>query len=348
MTMPAEWSPHRATWLAWPHQTSDWPGKFTPIPWVYGEIVRHLAERERVELLVAHESVRRQAEKVLASIPHNSANVRLHLIPTNRSWLRDSGPTFVQAADGTLRAVTWRFNGWAKYDDWPVDNRVPAAIAKKARVAACKPILNKRPIVLEGGGIEVNGAGCVLTTEEWLLSDVQVRNPGFTRADYEAIFERYLGAGKTLWLDRGIHGDDTHGHIDDLARFVNENTVVVVREPNEADENHRLLEANWERLQGMTDAKGKRLTVVPLPMPAPVVFRGQRLPASYANFYIANGVVIVPTFNDKNDRIALGLLAELFPDRDVIGIFCGDLILGLGTLHCLSQQEPLALPTRRP
>jgi agmatine deiminase len=338
--MPAEWAPHAATWLAWPHQKSDWPGKFAPIAWVYGEIVRTLAAYERVEILVADEAVKAQAQRVLASVPHDVKNVRLHTVPTNRSWLRDSGPTFVHAGDGSLRALTWQFNGWAKYDDWPVDNRVPAAIAKKAKVPACVPVHGQRKIVLEGGGIEVNGAGCLLTTEEWLLSDVQVRNPGFTKGDYEEIFARFLGATKTLWLGQGIHGDDTHGHIDDLARFTDERTIVVVREPNPADENHHLLEENWDRLQGMTDVRGKRFEVVALPMPKPVVFRGQRLPASYANFYVGTGVVIVPTFNDGQDRIALGILADLFPKHDVIGLYCGDLILGLGTLHCLSQQQP--------
>ena len=338
--MPAEWAPHRSTWLAWPHKKPDWPGKFTPIPWVYGEIVRTLARFESVNVLVSNPAVRAAAERVLASVPHESQNVRLHSVPTNRSWLRDSGPTFVTDAKGSKTALTWRFNGWAKYPDWPVDDKVPAAIAKKSKTPAVRPTYRGKPVVLEGGGIEVNGAGCVLTTEEWLLSDVQVRNPDFTREDYEAIFAEYLGATKTLWLNKGIAGDDTHGHIDDLARFTDERTVVCVRETDPASENYRPLEENLDRLKGMTDVKGKKLTVVPLPMPSPVVFRGQLLPASYANFYVANGVVIVPTFNDPMDRVALGIVAELFPGREVVGIFCGDLILGLGTLHCLSQQEP--------
>lgn len=337
-TMPAEWALHRRTWLAWPHKKPDWPGKFTPIPWVYGEIVRTLAHYEPVSVLVANAAVKADAERVMASVPHDSKNVTIHNVPTNRSWLRDSGPTFVRDGKG-ISALTWRFNGWAKYPDWPIDDKVPSAIAKLAKTKAIRPMHNGKPIVLEGGGIEVNGAGCVLTTEEWLLSDVQVRNPGFTRQDYESIFAQYLGATKTLWLGQGIAGDDTHGHIDDLARFVNESTIVCVRETNPNDPNYRPLEENHERLAGMTDAKGKRFTIVSLPMPSPIYFRGQLLPASYANFYIANGVVIVPTFNDPKDRIALGILADHFPNREVVGLFCGDLILGLGTLHCLSQQE---------
>ncbi|MFO0937107.1 MAG: agmatine deiminase family protein [Gemmataceae bacterium] len=341
LRMPAEWEAHRSTWLAWPHQKTDWPGKFAPIPWVYGEIVRTLARFETVNLIVANATVKKQAQRVLASLPHQSKNVVFHSIPTNRSWLRDTGPTFVKGPSNKSAAIPWRFNGWAKYPDWKVDDRVPGAIAKRAKVPATVPMHRGKPVVLEGGGIDVNGAGCVLTTEEWLLSDVQVRNPGLTRADYESIFATYLGATKTLWLGKGIAGDDTHGHVDDLARFVNPTTVVCVREDNAESENYHPLEENHERLAGMTDARGRKLTVVSLPMPTPIGFRGQLLPASYANFYIANGVVIVPTFNDAKDRVALGILADLFPDREVVGLYCGDLVLGLGTLHCLSQQEPL-------
>ena len=340
--MPAEWEPHRGTWLAWPHQKTDWPGKFTPIPWVYGEIVRILAEYEPVNLVIANKTVKARVERVLASVPHDAKNLTFHSLPTNRSWLRDTGPTFVKNAKGQSVALTWRFNGWAKYPDWKVDDKVPGKIAGRSNAKTLiTPTHNGREVVLEGGGIEVNGAGCVLTTEEWLLSDIQIRNPAFTRTDYETIFAKYLGATKTLWLGKGIAGDDTHGHIDDLARFTNPTTVVCVRESNPESENYLPLEENHERLKGMTDANGKKLTVVSLPMPKPIHFRGQLLPASYANFYIANGVVIVPTFNDPNDRIALGILAELFPGRDIVGIHCGDLILGLGTLHCLSQQEPM-------
>jgi agmatine deiminase len=339
--MPAEWEPHRSTWLAWPHKLSDWPGKFAPIPWVYAEIVRVLARFEPVNLLVKDSA---HGEKVRAILRANDAeaNVKLHTVPTNRSWVRDSGPIFVHDR-GNVVALDWRFNAWAKYPDWPVDDKIPTAVAKRAKTPRVEPKFNGKRIVLEGGGVDVNGAGCVLVTEEWLLSDIQVRNPGFSRADYESIFAQYLGSPKTIWLGDGIVGDDTHGHIDDTARFTDENTIVTCYEKNESDENFPRLHDNWQRLKSATDPLRQKFEIVKLPMPRPVVFKGQRLPASYANFYIANGAVLVPTFNDPHDRLALGILADLFRGREVIGIHCGDLIWGLGTLHCLSQQEPANL-----
>ena len=236
--------------------------------------------------------------------------------------------------------LDWHFNAWAKYDNWKNDDQVPARVAHATDLPIRQPMFNGKRIVLEGGSIEVNGSGLLLTTEECLLSEIQCRNPGMTRADYENVFAEYLGIKKVLWLNRGIAGDDTHGHIDDLARFVAPKRIVLAVESNPAEENYQPLQENLERFRGMTDLDGSKLEVIPLPMPAPVVFDGQRLPASYANFYIANGLVLVPTFNDVNDRKALGILAELFPERDVIGIHCGDLVYGLGTLHCMTQQEP--------
>lgn len=332
--MPAEWESHRATWLAWPHLKSDWPGKFTPIKWVYAEIVRSLARFERVELLVHDAEMRDEVKAILEAAHTDLANVTFHLVKTDRSWLRDSGPIFVRNGKGEKRGLDWHFNGWAKYPDWKVDDGVPGKVLAILGVPLIRPVSNDRRVVLEGGGIDVNGEGLLLTTEEWLLSDVQVRNPGFTRKNYEAVFAEYLGVSKTLWLNEGIVGDDTHGHVDDIARFVGRKTVVAVVENDEADANYGRLMENMERLRGYA------LDVIPLPMPRPVFFRGQRLPASYANFYIANGVVLAPTFNDPADRTALATLAELFPDRKVIGIHAVDLVLGLGTLHCLSQQEP--------
>lgn len=334
LRMPAEWEPHAGTWLAWPHRTSDWPGKFSPIPWVYGEIVRTLSRYETVNVIVRDTAMKAKADGVLKKVHADLANVKLHVIRTDRSWVRDSGPIFVYDKLKTKFALDWRFNAWAKYPDWKVDDKLPALVAKKRGTPVIQPVFGSTRVVLEGGSIDVNGAGLLLTTEECLLSELQQRNPGLSRADYEAVFDKYLGVKQVIWLNRGIVGDDTHGHIDDLARFVNPTTVVAVVEKNEADENHAILQENLDRL------KGTKLTVVPLPMPTPTIFSKQRIPASYANFYIANGVVIVPTFNDPQDRTALGLLAELFPDRDVIGIHCGDLIWGLGTLHCLTQQEP--------
>lgn len=339
--MPAEWEPHRSTWLAWPHRKSDWPGKFAPVPWVYAEIVRVLSRHEDVDILVRDEKQGAEARKALAKSHADLARVRFHICPNDRGWVRDSGPIFVRDRGGAVVALDWRFTAWAKYPDWPVDDRIPAFVAGVRGVPAVQPVFGDHRVVLEGGSIDVNGARLMLTTEECLLSKVQERNPPMGRSDYEAVFRRYLGVEKTLWLNRGVAGDDTHGHVDDLARFVNPRTVVLALETDPADENHEPTQENRERLQGMTDLDGSKLEVVHLPMPRPVWFRKQRLPASYANFLIANGVVIVPTFNDPADRVALGTLADLFPGREVVGIHCVDLVWGLGTLHCMTQQEPL-------
>lgn len=316
---PPEWEPHEATWIGWPHNRTDWPGKIEPIHWVYGEIVRKIAPGERVRILVndaAHES---RARRVLRAVGVDLAQVDFFRIPTNRGWTRDSGPIFLKSAKDTA-IVAFQFNAWAKYKDWQKDRRVPRRAAK-----ALRKKLFEADFVLEGGAIDVNGQGTLLTTEECLLDDkVQVRNPGLGRAGTERALREHLGVRKIIWLGKGIAGDDTHGHVDDLCRFVNDKTVVLCDEGE-----------NRERLHGTG------LDVVPLPMPAPLYFRGQRLPASYANFYIANAAVIVPTFNDPNDRVALGTLAELFRDRPVVGIHAVDLVWGLGTLHCLTQQQPL-------
>jgi agmatine deiminase len=338
--MPAEWAPHAATWLAWPHALSDWPGKFQPIPWVYAEIVRHLSRVERVHIVVNDEAKQKAADRAVRKAGAAMENVTFHRWPTDRVWTRDSGPTFVKAPKGEKALRDWHFNAWAKYDNWKNDDKLPGRIAKSLKLPVGQPMHQGCRVVLEGGSIDVNGEGLLLTTEECLLSDVQCRNPGFSRDDYEAVFAQNLGIDKVLWLDKGIAGDDTHGHVDDLARFVNRDTIVLAVEENASEVNYQPLQDNLERLRGMTDARGRKLNVVPLPMPSPVVFDGQRLPASYANFYIANGIVLVPTFNDPNDRRALNLLAELMPDRSVIGIHCVDLVFGLGTLHCMTQQEP--------
>jgi agmatine deiminase len=358
--MPAEWEPHDATWIAWPHEKSDWPGKFATIPWVYAEIVRHLHTGELVHILVNDRATETRARRLLALAAVDFQHVRFFRIPTNRVWTRDYGPMFVvsgggnsdegssgagETGDGELGINNWRFNAWAKYDNWQRDDKVAARAAELLGVrhlpAPTRNGLRNTPVVvLEGGSIDVNGRGCLLTTEECLLSDVQERNPGMSRAEYEQVFARHLGVRKVLWLGRGVAGDDTHGHIDDMARFVGPHTVVAAVEENENDANYRPLQDNLERLRGMSDECGRALEVVELPMPAPLVFRGQRLPASYANFYIANEKVLVPTFNDAHDRIALGILADLFLERQVVGIHAVDLVWGLGTLHCMTQQQP--------
>jgi agmatine deiminase len=340
--MPAEWAPHVATWIAWPHNPEDWPGKFQPIPWVYAEIVRHLAAVEGVHILVNDAAAQRRAQGVLKRAGANLARVHFHQWPTNRVWTRDSGPIFVRnAAAGEVAITNWKFNAWAKYDDWQLDDTIPERAAEFLNLAEWEPKFNGRRVVLEGGSIDSNGAGILLTTEECLLSEVQQRNPGLSRADLEQVFHDFLGIDQVLWLNRGIAGDDTHGHVDDITRFVAENVIVTVTEPNHGDENHLPLAENLDRLRSARNLHGQPFEIVDLPLPAPVVFEGQRLPASYANFYIANGLVLAPTFNDPNDRHALNTLARVFPSRKVVGIHCGDLIWGLGALHCMTQQQPL-------
>jgi agmatine deiminase len=327
--MPAEWEPHEATWLAWPHEKTDWPGKFAPIPWLYGEIVRHLARVERVRILVEDDRAERGVRKILNACGANLAAVDFFHHSTNRSWTRDYCPIFVKSKSEV--AIThWRFNGWAKYSNYQHDSQVPKFIAENMNLQRWAP-----DVVLEGGSIDVNGAGQLLTTEECLLSDVQARNPSLSKRELERAMRDYLAIKEVIWLGRGITGDDTHGHVDDLARFTATDSVVTVIEPDRSDANHEPLKENLARLRARKD-----LNVATLPMPEPIYFAGQRLPASYANFYIANEIVLVPTFGDPNDRVALNTLARLFPKRKIIGIYSRDLVLGLGTLHCMTQQEP--------
>ena len=337
--MPAEWEPHEGTWIAWPHEKTDWPGKFQPIPWVYCDIVRRLASVERVHILVNDGDTEQRARKMLVRSHADMNAVDFFRCATNRSWTRDYCPIFVRDERGRVVITDWQFNGWAKYGNWEVDDAVPAAIAKRHRMRAVQPKLGRRRIVLEGGSIDVNGRGAMLTTEECLLSPVQGRNPGVSREELEAAFAEYLGVTQVLWLNRGIAGDDTHGHVDDLARFVDASTVVVAQERDKSEANHEPLEENLRLLKKMKDQDGRPLRVVTLPMPQPLYFDGQRLPASYANFYIANSLVLVPTFNDPSDRLALQILAKCFPDCEVVGIHAVDLVLGLGTLHCMTQQQ---------
>ena len=453
--MPAEWEPHAATWLAWPHYKLDWPGKFEPIPWVYAEIIRYLSRGERVEVIVKDAAAEKDARKVLKRAHALNENVRFHRWATNRVWTRDSGCAFVcgagalaretagakapeplgdqnagpealrhpnagakapessgdlvgtaeavpsrssvhdagaervpsrsnlnrasvksvtsridvkkpsradntssQAAGGHgfsraettlpddgalapgLAAIKWRFNAWAKYPNWQKDNKIGSLMAEAAGAQEIQAKLGDRHVVLEGGSIDVNGCGTLITTEECLLSKVQERNPGMKRRDYEKVFAEYLGATNVIWLGSGVAGDDTHGHVDDITRFVSPDTVVTCVDADPASENYEALRENIRRLRDATTEDGKPLATIDLPMPAPVYFEGRRLPASYANFYIANAAVLVPVFNDPNDRVALDILADIFPDRDVVGIYCGDLIWGLGAIHCMTQQQP--------
>jgi agmatine deiminase len=374
--MPAEWESHAATWLAWPHYKLDWPGKFEPIPWVYAEIIRYLSRGERVELIVKDAAAEKDARKVLKRAHALNENVRFHRWATNRVWTRDSGCAFVVPTSGAeavpsrsssrearagapapppsehifggtgalacaqLGAIKWRFNAWAKYPNWQKDNKIGSLMAEAAGAQEIQAKIGDRHVVLEGGSIDVNGCGTLITTEECLLSKVQERNPGMKRRDYEKVFAGYLGATNVIWLGSGVAGDDTHGHVDDITRFVSPDTVVTCVDADPASENYEALRENIRRLRDATTDDGKPLATIDLPVPAPVYFEGRRLPASYANFYIANAAVLVPVFNDPNDRVALDILADIFPDRDVVGIYCGDLIWGLGAIHCMTQQEP--------
>jgi len=342
--MPAEWEPHEATWLAWPHNPEDWPGKFAAIPWLYVEIVRLLAARERVHLIVENAAMENRVVSMLKRAGVDLDRVSFHRWSTDRGWTRDSGPIFVRDAKGQVGLTNWRFNGWAKYDDWHLDDKLPGRVTKLLGCPSWQPEFqdkSRTKCVLEGGSIDVNGAGLLLTTEDCLLSEVQQRNPGTSREQLERAFHDYLGIDQVIWLGRGIVGDDTHGHVDDIARYAGPATIVAAVEQDTRDPNHAPLAENLARLKATRTADGMQFTIVELPMPRPIVFRGQRLPASYANFYVANGVVLMPTFHDPNDRVALNLLAEVFPDREVIGVHSMDLIWGLGALHCMTQQQPV-------
>ena len=349
--MPAEWEPHSGTWLAWPHHRGDWPGKLGVVTWVFGEMIRKIVLGEQARVLAASQAEEQAARKLLDSIGVDRKKSAFSIIPTNRAWMRDLGPIFIrrEGPSPTLAIAGFRFNAWAKYSDWDLDCLVAGKIARGRRVPVFPADIGGQPVVLEGGSVDVNGRGSVLTTEECLLDPAtQVRNPGTSRQDIEAVLRGWLGVSNVIWLGRGIAGDDTHGHVDDLCRFVGPRTVVLCRETNASDENYRALEENRERLEGARLEDGSRPDAVYLPMPEPLTMNRQRLPASYANFYVSNAAVLVPTFNDPNDRVALGILAELFPGRSVVGIHCVDLVWGRGTLHCLTQQEPREQAPRRP
>ena len=340
--MPAEWEPHEGTWLGWPHELTDWPGKFTPIPWAFAEIVRHLARVERVFLFVENREAESRVRAILKKSHVNLDAVTFFCVPTDRGWMRDSGPICVTNSSSEIAFNNFSFNGWAKYPNHKKDAQIVTRANKSLKKKFFLPEHNGRRVVLEGGSIDVNGRGTLLTTEECLQSKIQERNPGFSKRDYEEMFRNYFGVTNVVWLKNGIVGDDTHGHVDDLSRFVNETTVLTIVEENSSDANYAHLQENLALLKQSKNEAGRSLRVEELPMPAPIFFNGQRLPASYANFYIANKLVLVPVFNDPNDRIALNILAKYFFDREVVGVYCRDLVLGLGTIHCMTQQQPSA------
>ena len=340
--LPAEWEPHGATWLVWPQNISDWPGKFSRIKWVYNEIVSHLSESEKVRIIVNPGETRKRAEEFLKKESTDLSNVEFHECPTDRSWIRDSGPFFVREDSPELSILDFGFNGWAKYHDWENDNLVPGFISKALDIDLRSPTHLGRKIVLEGGSVDANGKGSLITTKQCLLSqEKQTRNPSFGRKDYEGIFSEYLGATNILWLNGGIEGDDTNGHVDDICRFTDPGTVVLCLENNPEDLNYYPLRENLEILQDLRLEGGGKIEIVPLPMPSPLFFDGEGLPATYANFYISNEKVLVPAYNDPKDHEALGILSELFPARHVVGIDCIDLVWGFGAIHCMTKEEPL-------
>lgn len=337
---PAEWEKQQGMLLCFPHNGKDWPGKYEAVQWAFVEFIKKVAAFETVYLVVADENQQEKVQTMLEMAHVSADSVSYILYKTNRSWMRDSGPIIVY--NGSEReALNFNFNGWAKYKNIQLDKLVPEKVATHLGLPLTQVVYKGKPVIVEGGAIDVNGRGTLLTSEECLLHpDIQVRNAGFTKEDYEAVFKEYLGVTNVIWLGDGIVGDDTHGHIDDLCRFVNEDTIVTIVETNPEDKNYHALQDNLKRLQNAKLENGKSPVIVALPMPKKVLFDGLQLPASYANFLILNNCVLVPTFNDSNDRIALNILSECFPDREVIGISATDFIWGFGTLHCLSQQIP--------
>jgi len=338
---PAEWEQHECSWISWPHHEPDWPGKLEAVKWAYVELVRLIGSSEHVHVLCNSGSLLAEANEMLTRSGISDSLYSLHVLPTDRTWLRDSGPTAVRDQNGKISLVNWAFNAWAKYDNYQQDVKVPVRVAEVNKLPLIAAKRNDgSPFVLEGGAIDTDGEGTLLVTKECLLSKVQERNPGLDQKGYEELFAKYLGIKKTIWLERGCIGDDTHGHIDDIARFVAPTKVLLSWEENTEDPNHAVSLENYNSLFGQTDAKGRALEIIKLPVPRPMSHDGDLLPASYANFYITNKTVIVPTFNDVKDREALEIIASCFSDRETVGLCCVDFILGLGSVHCSTQQIP--------
>ncbi|WP_053977830.1 agmatine deiminase family protein [Mangrovimonas xylaniphaga] len=337
---PAEWEPQQGVLLCFPHNGNDWPGKYQAIQWAFVEFIKKVTTHEEVFLVVADESLKEKVEGMLTMAHVNLEQITFIIHKTNRSWMRDSGPIVVYN-EGKREGLNFNFNGWAKYKNYLLDRHVPQKVSDTLNIPLSQVTYKGKPVILEGGAIDVNGKGTLLTSEECLMDpNIQVRNEGFTKEDYEVVFKEYLGVTNVIWLGDGIVGDDTHGHIDDLCRFVNEDTIITVVESDTEDPNYHALQDNLKRLQNAVLENGKTPNIVTLPMPSAIEFEDLTLPASYANFLILNNCVLVPTFNDAKDREALNIIAGCFPDREVIGISAIDLIWGFGTLHCLSQQIP--------
>ena len=337
LRMPAEWEKQKSTWIAWPHNKKDWPNKFDFIPEIFAEIISHISKGQKVNILIENNVLKKRAILILKNFKVNFSNIRFSLCKTDRAWLRDSFPIFVKNKNKKI-LLNWKFNSWAKYKNFKKDNSIINKVKKVLKLQSISPVFNRRKVVLEGGAIDVNGNGTLITTEECLLSKIQQRNSGFKKHDYEKIFFNYFGIRKIIWLKRGIVGDDTHGHIDDLARFVSENTIFLAYERNKKDVNYKILRNNFRILKKLDDFK--KLKIIKIPMPKAKYIEGTRVPASYLNFYIANKVILVPTFNDKKDKLVLKMFRKHFKSRKVVPIDCSILIWGFGAIHCMTQQEP--------
>ena len=339
--MPAEWETQKSTWIAWPHNKEDWPGKFNEIPRVFGKIISELSKFQLVNILIKDKSDQKKIIFFLKICGANIKNIRLIVCKTDRAWTRDFLPIFIKNEKKKNILSKWEFNGWAKYKNFKNDNVAYSKIRRFRKISIIKPKYNNKKIILEGGSIDVNGKGLLLTTKQCLLSKVQQRNKGLKKGDYNQIFKKYFGAIKVIWLNKGILGDDTHGHIDDIARFIDKNKIFLAIENNKKDKNFINLKENLNIIKKFKKENKEKFQIIHIPMPSPKFIDGIRLPASYLNFYIANKVVLVPCFNDPKDKIVFKIFKKHFKNRKIIPIDSSILVWGFGTIHCLTQQEPL-------
>ena len=336
--MPAEWEKQKSTWIAWPHNKEDWPNKFDLIPTVFAEIISKICKFQKVNILIENKKAKKKINQLLKVFLANTKNISYIVCKTDRVWVRDSFPIFVKNRLNQKALIDWDFNAWAKYKNFSLDNKICNKINNLLKLKSIKPKQNNRRIVLEGGSIDVNGKGLLMTTKECLQSKIQERNPGIKKKQYENIFNKFLGIKKVLWLSKGIVGDDTHGHVDDIARFVNEKKIFVAYEENKNDANYNILRQNYKILKKYKNKNN--LKIVKIPMPGAKYIDNVRVPASYLNFYIANKIVLVPMFNDTKDLVVLKIFKRHFKKRTVIPIDCSFLIWGFGAIHCMTQQEP--------
>ena len=339
LILPAEWEKQKSTWIAWPHNKKDWPGKFELIPEVFAEVIFHISKVQMVNILIQNNSLKKKAKLILKKFKANFSNIRFTLCKTDRAWVRDSFPIFVKNKKNKKILINWNFNSWAKYKNFKEDNNIIITVKKILKLDSISPKLNKNKITLEGGAIDVNGRGVLITTEECLLSRVQQRNPGLKKHAYEKLFYNYFGIKKVLWLKKGIIGDDTHGHVDDLARFVSENKIFLAYERDKKDINYKILKNNLKIIK--KSKSFRKFKIIKIPMPKAKFIKGIRVPATYLNFYIANRIVLVPTFKDKNDKLVLKIFKKHFKNRKIIPIDSSILIWGFGAIHCMTQQEPI-------